>query len=262
MCCGPAHDPAQAAIINAVEQERVFDSITRLGVALSGGADSLALLDALETWRRRGGAEMRFVPIHVDQYRRRDDVQRLRDYISDQYGLPLHIAVVDSRAVARRLLSQGKAPCRGCAPMRADALAGAVDALELDAVALGHHLNDALATLLLNIFHSGATSTMRMVSHRRPSGVRIVRPFLFTPESVVKAASPVGQQGLFTCELCGTHASERLRMARFVAETFDLHGPSVTHAQEAVRQAGKVQLRRLPSRAERASKRRSLGRAS
>jgi tRNA(Ile)-lysidine synthase TilS/MesJ len=89
--------------------------------------------------------------------------------------------------------------------------------------------------LLMNIFHRGDMDTMRPSAHRRQNRrVPIVRPFLLTPETLVKAAAPVSTEGLFDCGMCSVHAVERARVSAFVAQMFGTHGPAADYARQAV----------------------------
>lgn len=200
----------------------------RLCVALSGGADSLTLLDSLvrlkAEWHPANQIEI--LPVHVDQYLRYERVAHLAREVKRRWTLDIRVIQSDTREVASGLLKAGKAPCRGCAPIRAKALSAAVAELNADALLLGHHLDDALATLLMNIFHGKTVTTMRPVTHRNGMNQPVLRPLLLTPEATVKAASPFGPQGLFACDVCTQHSSERARVAAFVAETQLLHPPT------------------------------------
>jgi tRNA 2-thiocytidine biosynthesis protein TtcA len=196
--------------------------VRRLGIGLSGGADSLALLDALAELDL--GVEL--VPVHVHQHADQQP-DYLASYVHERLGLRTHVFHADTSVAAQAAIARGKAPCRACAPIRAERLGKAARALALDALALGHHLDDAAATLLMNIFHRGEVDTMRPVTRRRTHPqLPLVRPLLFVPEQAVKAAAPTGPAGLFDCGMCSVHAVERARATRFVAEMFGAHEPT------------------------------------
>ena len=204
--------------------------VRRLGVGLSGGADSLALLDALAALDL--GVEL--VPVHVHQHAGQKP-ERLKEYVHEHLGLHTHVFEADTSVVAQAAIAGGKAPCRVCAPIRAERLGKAARTLNLDALALGHHLDDAAATLLMNIFHRGEADTMRPVARRRAHReLPLLRPLLFTTERNVKAAAPTGPGGLFDCGMCSLHAVERARAASFVADTFGRHEPTPHYVADLV----------------------------
>ncbi len=227
---------------------RMLHKVRRLGVGLSGGADSMALLDALAALDL--GVEL--VPVHVHQHVDQQP-DYLESYVHERLGLRTQIIHADTSVAAQAAVARGKAPCRACAPIRAERLGKAARALDLDALALGHHLDDAAATLLMNIFHRGEVDTMRPIARRRTHPeLPLVRPLLFVPESDVKAAAPTGAGGLFDCGMCTVHALERARATRFVGEMFGTHEPTSRYVASLVadlaegRAAGSPRGRRKP----------------
>lgn len=205
----------------ALSDWSMLHAVNRLGVGVSGGADSLCLLDCLVMLDL--GIEI--LPIHVLQHPRSQRPADLAAFIAERHGLPLEIVTEDVSAAAASAVARGTAPCRVCAPARAARFGRAAAALRLDALALGHHLDDAAATLLMNIFHRGTVDTMRPVARRREHpDVALLRPLLFSTERDVKLAAPTSAEGLFDCGVCSVHAHERARAARFVADMFDEHG--------------------------------------
>lgn len=217
-------DSLRTAVSGALVRWRMLAKVRRLGVGLSGGADSLALLDALSEL----DLPVELVPLHVHQHPRHQEPQTLANYVEERHGLDLRVISADTSRQARRSIAAGKAPCRVCAPLRARRIGDAARQLRLDAVALGHHLDDAAATLVMNIFHTGSVDTMRPVARRRQHpGIPILRPMLLVSECDVKAASPTAADGLFDCGMCSVHAAERARVSAFVAEMFGIHPPAI-----------------------------------
>lgn len=232
---------ASSSVMTTIRQYRMIEGLARVGVAVSGGADSIALLDILHQLRACESFpdldHVEIIPIHVNQYMRYDAVAELEGFIAQRYGLSLHVIDADTRSVADEWLAKGKAPCRGCAPIRAEAVGVAATRLNLDAVALGHHLNDALATLLMNIFHRGSISTMSPVAARSDHPMApIIRPLHFTEERIVKAASPVGAEGIFTCNICPLHATVRASAHAYITQVFDRYPNTPAAARAALRQ--------------------------
>lgn len=224
-------DALRDHVAQAVTRWHMLAGVRRLGVGLSGGADSLAMFDALASLE----LPVDLVPLHVHQHPRHQDPARLSAFVQEAYGRSTEVIHADTSAAANRAVALGKAPCRVCAPVRAERLGKAARALDLDAVALGHHLDDAAATLLMNIFHTGAVDTMRPVARRREHlDIPILRPMLLITEKDVKDAAPTPPEGLFNCGMCSEHAVERARASRFVADMFGTHRPAAAHLASLV----------------------------
>jgi len=222
----------EAAIAATIERWDMLADVDRLGVAVSGGADSLALLSALH------GLELSLdlVPVHVHQHPLHQRPEVLGAFIERSFGLTTVVIEADTSLAAGELIARGKAPCRACAPVRAEQLGEAATTLDLGALALGHHLDDAMATMLMNMFHGRGVDTMRPVARRRRHrAVPVLRPMLLVAERDVKLASPAGANGLFGCGMCTVHASERARATTFVSDMFERHEPSSFFAAELVR---------------------------
>jgi tRNA 2-thiocytidine biosynthesis protein TtcA len=205
----------------------------RLGVAISGGADSLALFRVLGAMS--GDIGITLVPLYIDQYggNRRTVLQ---EFFGDEFGIRLITASADTTAVAERAIEKGHGPCRVCAPIRARAIGALAERHGIARVALGHHLTDVYATLMMNMLHRGQFDTMRIVTRRRGQDPVIIRPLYFETEAVVKSNSMTEPGGLFDCGMCSIHASERKRVTQFVNESFALHVPAIKYAQNMLKQ--------------------------
>jgi tRNA 2-thiocytidine biosynthesis protein TtcA len=216
----------------------MLNGVQRLAVGVSGGADSLVLLEVLH---KLVGNDIELLPLHVHQHPQSQDASALKDFIDDRFRLDTSIIEADTSTRVRKVIARGKSPCRACAPIRARRLGDAAREHGVDAVALGHHLDDAVATLLMNIFHRGEMDTMRPVARRRTlPGIPLLRPLLLATEQEVKAASPVGSAGLFDCGVCSVHAQERARVSKFVGEMFGLHLPAARHTASLVEALAKA----------------------
>ncbi|WP_282753859.1 ATP-binding protein [Desulfuromonas thiophila] len=158
----------------------------RVLVALSGGKDSWALLEVLVQLQKKAPICYQLQPAIVDPGFGGFDHAALRQSVEQRYNLPLHIIATEHANVIREHLRPGSACCAFCARLRRGALYGAADTLGCNVLALGHHRDDALETLLLNQFYSGSLSAMSASLLADNGRHRVIRPLIYVPEALIQ----------------------------------------------------------------------------
>lgn len=174
-----------------------------VAVGFSGGKDSCALLYILKLFQKHSPLSFTLKAIHVDLGWTTDPVPFYE--FTEKMGVPLHI---EKTAIARIIFEsrQEKNPCALCANMRRGALHQAALELGVNKVALGHHLDDAMQTFLLNLLFTGQMGTFKPSTFLDRTGLTQVRPLVLLPEKtlaalahreqwpVIKNPCPVGGQ--------------------------------------------------------------------
>jgi len=191
----------------------------RVAVALSGGKDSFSLLLLLEGLRRRSPVHFELVALTVHNGSDLFQSDLLAAFLADR-GIPFHLERTDIVRIVEEKLRPGTPYCSFCARLRRGALYGASAALGCNKLALGHHLDDAIETLLMNLFFEGALKAMPPKLLAENGATTVIRPLLYTPESML--AEYAREQGLPVvdcgCWLCGQRDGERARMKTLVDE--------------------------------------------
>jgi tRNA 2-thiocytidine biosynthesis protein TtcA len=191
----------------------------RIAVALSGGKDSFSLLRLLWLLRRRAPIpfDVTAVTIHNGSEHFQDGL--LREFLS-QAGIPFHVVPTQITSLVEEKRRPGSPYCSLCARLRRGALYGAAERLGCNKIALGHHLDDAAETLLMNLFFQGALRAMPPKLLAENGRVTVIRPLLAAPESML--ADYAREQGFPVidcgCWLCGTQDQERVRMKALLSE--------------------------------------------
>lgn len=169
-----------------IQEYGLIQNGDRVAVALSGGKDSMALLSALKAFQAYSPIHYTLHAITVDpgfNHFNTDIMTQFCKSISVPYTIiHTHIAhiVFDVRSEAN--------PCALCANMRRGALAQEMQKLGLNVLALGHHEDDALHTLFLNMFYAGKMNTLEFKTHLERSDIILIRPFLSVSERAIKGA--------------------------------------------------------------------------
>jgi tRNA 2-thiocytidine biosynthesis protein TtcA len=190
----------------------------RLLVAMSGGKDSYALCVLLDDLRKRAPIRFDIVAVHVDQGHPGYDGAPLEGWLQDR-GVPYRVLHEDTYSIVTEKIPEGKTYCSLCARLRRGILYQAATELGCNKIALGHHRDDALETLLLNLFFGGKLATMppRLVSD---DGRHVViRPLIYCAEDQLAAFAAERRFPILPCNLCGSQSeAQRKQMKALLAD--------------------------------------------
>ena len=190
----------------------------RVLVAVSGGKDSLTLLDLL--WRARRRAPVRFdvLAFHLDQGQPGYDGRALRDTL-ERLGAPFEILREDTYSAVLQRTAAGGTTCRVCSRLRRGILYTQAAKLGCNKLALGHHRDDALETLLLNLFYAGRLQAMPARYRRADGALEVIRPLIDCAEETITRHARAAGYPILPCNLCGSQEDlKRDRMARLLSD--------------------------------------------
>jgi len=175
----------------------------RVMVCLSGGKDSYALIHLLERARRKAPIEFELVAVHLDQGHPGYDGAPLKRWLEER-GFDHRILSEDTYSVVKRNVPEGKTYCSVCSRLRRGILYNAAEELGCTKIALGHHRDDAIETLMLNMMFTGSLGAMpaRLVSDDERNTV--IRPLLYCAERDLAAFAEEQAFPILPCDLCGS----------------------------------------------------------
>jgi tRNA 2-thiocytidine biosynthesis protein TtcA len=204
-----------------------FDLINdgdRILVALSGGKDSYTLLDLLAALRRKAPVRFELIAVHLDQGHPGYDGAPLRGHL-ERSGLPFHILREDTYQIVTDKIPEGKTYCSLCSRLRRGILYRAASELGCNKIALGHHRDDALETLLLNLFFAGKLAAMpaRLVSD---DGAHVViRPLIYCAEETIARYAAARAFPILPCNLCGSQSEAQRKQMKALLDRLEAEHP-------------------------------------
>lgn len=177
-------------------------------VAMSGGKDSYVLLDALRTLQKRAPIHFDLMAVTVDQHIPQFPTAALRAYFEAE-GIPYHIEDQDTYSIIQKLIPEGKNVCSLCARLRRGILYRVAGELGCTKIALGHHMDDIVGTLLLNLFYGGRLKAMPPVLRSDDGRNTVIRPLAYVREYETEKFARLQGYPLAAKGICG--AGENLK---------------------------------------------------
>lgn len=210
----------------AVVEHGLIEAGDRVMVALSGGKDSYAMHEALRILHRRSPVGFELVAVHLDQGQPGYDGAPLRAWMAAQGG-EWHALREDTYSVVVDKVPEGATYCALCSRLRRGVLYRAAAELGCTKIALGHHRDDAIETLLLNLFFAGKVAAMP-ARLRSDDGTNVViRPMIGCAEEWLAEYAVERGFPILPCNLCGSQAQAQRRQVKALLGRLEAGHPGV-----------------------------------
>ncbi|OJY21596.1 tRNA 2-thiocytidine(32) synthetase TtcA [Pandoraea sp. XJJ-1] len=187
----------------AIGDYNMIEQGDRVMVCMSGGKDSYAMLDILLKLRERAPIDFSIVAVNLDQKQPGFPEHVLPDYFRS-IGVDFHIENQDTYSIVKRVVPEGKTTCSLCSRLRRGILYRVAGELGATKVALGHHRDDIIETVFLNLFYGGKLKGMPPKLQSDDGKNVVIRPLAYVRESDLERYAEYKQFPIIPCTLCGS----------------------------------------------------------
>lgn len=200
----------------AIEQYQLIQEGDRIMLALSGGKDSLSLLHVLLDLQKKAPVSFSLFAYNLDQGQPDFETKELKKYIAS-LNIEHYFEKQDTYSLVKEKTKAGDFHCSLCARFRRGILYTEANRLQANKIALGHHCDDAIETLLLNLFYSGRLAAMAPILKSDDQKNIVIRPFIFVEEQAIIDFANFMNFPIVGCGSCLVNVNkQRARMKAWV----------------------------------------------
>lgn len=211
----------------AIVDYNMIEEGDKVMVCLSGGKDSYAMLDVLMNLQRTAPINFELVAVNMDQKQPGFPEHVLPEFL-DKVGVPYHIVERDTFSIVKDVVPEGKTTCGLCSRLRRGTLYGFAEKIGATKVALGHHKDDIVETLFLNLFYGGRLKAMppKLLSDDKRNIV--IRPMAYCREQDLADYAEYKQFPIIPCNLCGSQENLQRQTIKQMLRQWEREHPGRT----------------------------------
>lgn len=215
-----------------IAEYRLIEEGDKVMVCLSGGKDSYGLLDLLLVLQRRAPIHFELVAVNLDQKQPGYPAHVLPQYLTT-IGIPFHIEERDTYSIVKRVIPEGQTTCSLCSRLRRGHLYRIATELGATKIALGHHRDDILETLLLNLLFTGKLKTMPPKLRSKDGRHLVIRPLATVKEADLAHYAELRNFPIIPCDLCGSQDDLKRKQVKEFLREWERRTPGCTDSMFA-----------------------------
>ena len=196
----------------------------RVMVCLSGGKDSYTMLDMLLSLQKKAPVSFSIRAVNLDQKQPNFPEQVLPEFLSS-LGVEYDVIERDTYSVVTRVIPEGKTTCGLCSRLRRGTLYGYAEQHGFNRIALGHHRDDIIETLFLNMFHGGSLQAMPPKLKSNDGRNVVIRPLAYCKEKDIETYSARREFPIIPCDLCGSQPNLQRQHIKQMLREWDKSNP-------------------------------------
>lgn len=208
----------------AIADFKMIESGDKVMVCLSGGKDSYTMLDMLLHMQRHAPIEFSILAVNLDQKQPGFPEHVLPDYLQ-QLGVDSKIIEEDTYSIVMDKVPEGKTTCALCSRLRRGILYTNATKFGVTKIALGHHRDDLLETLFLNMFHTGRLKSMPPKLTSDDGKHIVIRPLAYCAEQDIADYAQVKAFPIIPCNLCGSQENLQRKQVKKMLNDWDKQFP-------------------------------------
>ena len=208
----------------AIADYNMIEDGDKIMVCLSGGKDSYTMLDILQGLQKSAPVQFELVAVNLDQKQPGFPEHILPDYLTE-VGVPFHILERDTFSIVQDMVPEGKTTCGICSRLRRGTLYAFAESIGANKVALGHHRDDIIETLFLNMFHGGKLKAMPPKLLADSGRNILIRPMAYCKEADIAEFAQIKGFPIIPCNLCGSQENLQRQNIKAMLRQWDKEQP-------------------------------------